>query len=162
MSSRESNFYRTTCLCFSKRNQLLHMQMAGRRSIGSNSLNGLAHRNEQESPQSGHSGGFRSPREILPHSLATISICYIKKNVNQKLYISYIYYKKQHKILPHSVPHFHLLQFRQHRHQHRHEAQTSANHIGYRLCQEYTVGSHVQCIWQEIRKRYYNDHFAQQ
>ena len=34
------------------------MQMAGQRTLDSNSLNGTAPRNEQESPQSGNSEGF--------------------------------------------------------------------------------------------------------
>ena len=35
------------------------MQMAGRRQIGSDSLNGPAHRDEQENPQDWPPGGFR-------------------------------------------------------------------------------------------------------
>ena len=48
------------------------MQMAGRRAIDSNSLNGLAHRNEQESPQSCSSGGFR----FATWNLTTFLSCY--------------------------------------------------------------------------------------
>ena len=41
------------------------------RRIGSNSLNGIAHRNEQESPQSCNSGGFRfATWKFHPHFLS--------------------------------------------------------------------------------------------
>ena len=71
------NTRHTSCLRDSKRSQLLHMQMAERQTIGSNSLNGIAHLNEQESPQSCSSGGFRFLLHgISSHSLAVIIICY--------------------------------------------------------------------------------------
>ena len=56
----------------------IHMQMAGRQTLDSNSPNGTAHRNEQESPQSCNSEGFcffSSLHGISSHSLATVSIC---------------------------------------------------------------------------------------
>ena len=46
--------------------------------LDSNSPNGTAHRNEQESPQSCNSEGFcffSSLHGISSHSLATVSIC---------------------------------------------------------------------------------------
>ena len=53
-------------------------KMAGQQTLDSNSTNGTAHRNEQESPQSCNSEGFcffRSLHGISSHSLATVSIC---------------------------------------------------------------------------------------
>ena len=37
------NSHHISCLCYSRRSQLLHMQMAGQQTIDSNSLNGIAH-----------------------------------------------------------------------------------------------------------------------
>ena len=47
------------------------MQMAGQRQVGSNSLNGVVHRNEQENPRGlGPSGVF-----VLPHGILTFLSC---------------------------------------------------------------------------------------
>ena len=48
------------------------MQMAERKTIGSNSLNGITHRNEQESPQSCNSEGFH----FATWNLTTFLSCY--------------------------------------------------------------------------------------
>ena len=68
------------------------MQMAGRQTLDSNSPNGTAHRNEQESPQSCNSEGFcffSSLHGISSHSLSVISICYYHKKVNSKFSIRF-------------------------------------------------------------------------
>lgn len=49
----------------------------------SNSINGMAHRNELESPESGTPWGFVLPHGISPHSLAEIIIYQISMIVNQ-------------------------------------------------------------------------------
>ena len=66
------NSHLIPCLRYSKRSQLLHMQTAGRQTIGSNSLNGITHRNEQESPQSCNSEGFH----FATWNLTTFLSCY--------------------------------------------------------------------------------------
>ena len=61
------------------------MQMAGQQTIDSNSLNGIAHRNEQESPRAGTLRVFVLLQGISPHSLATVSICAMCQKVNSKI-----------------------------------------------------------------------------
>ena len=67
-----TNYHHISCLRCSRRSQLLHMQTAGRQTIGSNSLNGITHRNEQESPQSCNSEGFH----FATWNLTTFLSCY--------------------------------------------------------------------------------------
>lgn len=56
----------------------------------------------------------------------------------------------------------HTFQFWKHGAQHGDKAEASADDIGYRFSQEYAFGSHVQCIWHQISKWYYNKDFTKQ
>ena len=60
------------------------------RTIDSNSLNGLAHRNEQESPQSCSSGGFR----FATWNLTTFLSCYYHMPEQAKCQLNNYYHVK--------------------------------------------------------------------
>ena len=56
----------------------------------------------------------------------------------------------------------HTFQFRQYSAQHSDKAEASSDDVGYWFSQEYTSGSHVQCIWHQIGERHYNEDFTKQ
>ena len=56
----------------------------------------------------------------------------------------------------------HTFQFRQYSAQHGDKAEASSDDVGYWFSQEYTSGSHVQCIWHQIGERYHNKDFTKQ
>ena len=59
------------------------MQMAGQRQVGSNSLNGVVHRDEQENPRGlGPSGVFVLPHGKSSHFLAAYILLYFHRKVN--------------------------------------------------------------------------------
>ena len=72
MGCLNGNPYLIFCFRCGRHSQLPYMQMAGRQTIDSNSLNGTAHRNEQESPQSCNSEGFH----FATWNLTTFLSCY--------------------------------------------------------------------------------------
>ena len=58
------------------------MQMAGQRQVGSNSLNGVVHRDEQENPRGRILWGFRFVAWKSSHFLAAYILLYFHRKVN--------------------------------------------------------------------------------
>ena len=56
----------------------------------------------------------------------------------------------------------HAFQFWQDGTQHGDKAQTAANDIGHRFCQENAICSHMHCIGHQISQRYNNKYFTKQ